>query len=78
MAVATKTLDVKSLTCPIPVLKAKRAMKDLPPGGTLEVLATDPDSVEDFRVFCITTGATLLEQDEDAGVFRFLIKNNGQ
>ncbi len=77
MTVATKTLDVKSLTCPFPILKAKKAMKDVPRGGTLEVLATDPDSVEDFRVFCETTGATLLEQDIDGGVFRFLIKNNG-
>ena len=77
MAVATKTLDVKSLTCPIPVLKAKKAMKEVPRGGTLEVLATDPGSVEDFRVFCKATGATLLEQDVDGCVFRFLIKNNG-
>ena len=77
MAVASKTLDVKSLTCPLPVLKAKKAMKDVPRGGTLVVLATDPGSVEDFKVFCKSTGATLLEQEEAGGVFRFLIKNDG-
>lgn len=77
MAAAEKTLDVKGLTCPIPVLKAKKAMKDLAQGGTLEVLATDPGSVEDFKVFCETTGATLVEQSEEAGIFRFVIRNTG-
>lgn len=77
MAVADKSLDVQGLTCPIPVLKAKKALKDVPKGGTLEVLATDPGSVEDFDVFCKTTGSTLLEQTSENGVYRFLIKNSG-
>ncbi|MEQ8823741.1 MAG: sulfurtransferase TusA family protein [Filomicrobium sp.] len=77
MAEADKSLDVKGLTCPIPVLKAKKAMKDVPKGGTLEVVATDPGSVEDFDVFCKTTGATLVEQSNDAGVYRFVIRNSG-
>ncbi len=77
MAAADKTLDVTGLTCPIPVLKAKKAMRDVPQGGTLEVLATDPGAVEDFKVFCETTGATLLEQSQDGETLRFLLRNTG-
>ena len=46
---ADVTLDVKGLTCPLPVLKTKKVMRDVPKGGTLEVLATDPGSVADFE-----------------------------
>jgi len=77
MADADKTLDVKHLICPLPVLKANRALREVRRGGTLEVLATDPGSVEDFEVFCRTTGNTLLEQSEDGGIYRFLIKRTG-
>ncbi len=77
MASVHKTLDVKGLTCPLPVLKAKKAMKDVPAGGMLEVLSTDPGAVEDFEVFCKTTGATLVEQSEMGGFFRFVLKNTG-
>lgn len=75
MTAIDKTLDVKGLTCPLPVLKAKKAMKDIAPGGTLEILATDPGAVEDFDVFCSTTGNTLVESGESGGVYRFVIKN---
>lgn len=75
MTAIDKTLDVKGLTCPLPVLKAKKAMKDIAPGGTLEILATDPGAVEDFDVFCSTTGNTLIESGESGGVYRFVIKN---
>lgn len=71
---ADKTLDTQGLACPLPVLKAKKALSELPKGATLEVLATDPGSVEDFRAFCKTTGNVLREQGEKAGVFRFVIE----
>jgi tRNA 2-thiouridine synthesizing protein A len=71
---ADKVLDVKNLICPLPVLKANRALREVEYGSTLEVLATDPGSVEDFEVFCRTTGNTLLEHSETDGVYRFLIK----
>lgn len=71
---ADKILDVKELKCPLPVLKASRAIREVAPGGTLEILATDPGSVEDFEVFCRTTGHTLLEHSAAEGVFRFLIR----
>ena len=67
-------LDVKGLACPLPVLRAKKALKALDPGEELEVLATDPGAVEDFDSFCETTGHGLVEADEADGVFRFVIR----
>ncbi len=71
---AHQELDVKGLNCPIPIMRAKKIMKSLEPGDTLEVLATDPGSVKDFESFCRATGNTLLEQDADDGVYRYLLK----
>ena len=74
---ATKTLDAKGLNCPLPVLKAKKSMKGLKTGDTLEVLSTDPGSVSDFDSFCKATGDQLLEQAKESdGVFRFLIQKS--
>ena len=67
-------LDVKGLACPLPVLRAKKAMKPLPPGEVLEVLATDPGTVEDFKAFCETTGHGLVAWSEDGGVYSFRIR----
>lgn len=67
-------LDTKGLRCPLPVLRARKAMKSLEPGGILEVHATDPGSVKDFKAFCETTGDTLLAANESAGVFVFQIR----
>ena len=67
-------LNVKGLNCPLPILKAKKVMKSLESDETLEVLSTDPGSVKDFASFCRATGSTLLEQDEDDGVYHFLLK----
>jgi tRNA 2-thiouridine synthesizing protein A len=71
---ADKTIDVKGANCPIPILKAKKAITEVPVGGTLEVLATDPGAVADFQAFARQTGHTLVEHSEDGGVFRFIIK----
>jgi tRNA 2-thiouridine synthesizing protein A len=70
---ADQHLDAKGLLCPLPILKAKKALSAVPLGGTLEVLATDPGSAADFEAFCRATGNTLLEQSAEAGTFRFLI-----
>jgi len=70
-------LDTKGLRCPLPVLRARKAMKSLEPGGILEVHATDPGSVKDFKAFCETTGDALLLADESAGVFVFQIRKAG-
>ncbi|HEY3916752.1 MAG TPA: sulfurtransferase TusA family protein [Stellaceae bacterium] len=60
-------VDTKGMKCPLPVLKARKALKALAPGAVMQVLATDPGAVEDFKHFCRTTGARLLEQREEAG-----------
>ncbi len=71
---ADKVLDAKGLNCPLPILKAKKALKDVAEGGTLEILSTDPGSVADFAAFCRATGNELLEQSDEGGVYTFLIK----
>jgi tRNA 2-thiouridine synthesizing protein A len=69
------TLDATGLLCPLPVLKARRALKAVPAGGILEVLATDPGAIKDFEHFCQTTGCELVEAGEQpGGVLRFLLK----
>jgi tRNA 2-thiouridine synthesizing protein A len=62
-------LDAKGLLCPLPVLKARRAMRDVPVGGVLRVLATDAGAPGDFRHFCETTGAELVSSTETDGVY---------
>lgn len=72
---ADKVLDAKGLNCPLPILKAKKAILEVPKDGTLEVLSTDAGSVADFAAFCRTTGNTMLESSEASGVYRFVIKH---
>lgn len=71
---ADETLDTKGLACPLPILKARKSIQALAKGQTLEVLATDPGSVADFKAFCETGGYTLVETDETGGTYRFLIE----
>jgi len=68
------TLDATGLKCPLPVLKARRALREVPAGGLLEVLATDPGATQDFAHFCQTTGCDLVESGETDGVLRFLLR----
>ncbi len=72
---ADKTLDTQGLNCPMPILKVKKAITEVPKGGTLEVLATDPGSIDDFEAFCSATGNSLLEHSESGGVYRFIIQH---
>ena len=67
-------LDVKGLSCPLPVLRANRALRSLAPGDRLRVLATDRAAVGDFQAFCRETGHALVSQGEEAGVFSFTIR----
>lgn len=71
---ATETLDAKGLNCPMPVLRAKKALKALNCGDTLEVFSTDPGSVQDIASLCRSSGDDLLESEDNEGVYRFLIK----
>lgn len=70
-----RTLDARGLKCPLPVLKARKAMKALPPGAQLIVLATDPGAAKDFEHFCATTGDRLIENRpaDAAGVLTIVI-----
>ncbi len=74
---STTILDTKGLNCPLPILRVKQAIKDVPPGGTLQVLATDPGAVKDFEAFCKATGQQLLDWKEEAGIFTFNIRRAG-
>ena len=71
---ANQTLDATGLNCPLPILRAKKALQALPPGGTLEVLATDPGSVKDFQAFCNTTGNELVESSTEGKNYRFVLR----
>jgi tRNA 2-thiouridine synthesizing protein A len=69
------TIDTRGLACPLPILKVRKAMRTVPAGAEVEVLATDPGSIEDLRAFCAATGNTFLhfEQARD-GALQFLIR----
>jgi tRNA 2-thiouridine synthesizing protein A len=72
---AAAVLDAKGLNCPLPILKAKKALQGVPTGELLEVLATDPGAVKDFEAFCRQTGNELVSSvQEDGKVFKFVIK----
>ena len=71
---ADMVLDAQGLNCPLPVLKTKKALRDVPVGGTLEILATDPAATADFEAFCRSTGHELVESSQDGKVYKFLIK----
>ena len=60
---ADKELDTRGLNCPLPILKAKKALADMSSGEVLKVMATDPGSVRDFQAFARQTGNDLVQQD---------------
>jgi tRNA 2-thiouridine synthesizing protein A len=70
-------LDAKGLNCPLPILKAKKALNKLPTGELLRVLSTDPGSIPDFEAFCRSTGNELVEAKAEDGAYSFLIRHCG-
>jgi TusA-related sulfurtransferase len=64
-----KELDARGLNCPLPILKAKKALADLTSGQVLKVVATDPGSVRDFQAFARQTGNELVEQSTSGDEF---------
>jgi tRNA 2-thiouridine synthesizing protein A len=68
-----RLLDATGLRCPLPVLKARKALKEMASGQVLEVRATDAAAPKDFRAFCEMTGDALLAADDENGVFVFRI-----
>jgi tRNA 2-thiouridine synthesizing protein A len=74
MSTITRTLDLKGLSCPLPIVKTAQAVKQLPPGQLIEAMATDPGSVADFTAWSRATGNELVEQTTEDGVYRFVIR----
>jgi TusA-related sulfurtransferase len=66
---ADKELDTRGLNCPLPILKAKKALADMASGEVLKVMATDPGSVRDFQAFARQTGNDLVQQDNVGAEF---------
>ena len=71
---ADQTLDARMLNCPEPIIRTRQALSGLTTGQTLLVLATDPGAVLDFQAFCRISGNELLEMDETAGEYSFLLR----
>ncbi len=69
-------LDASGLNCPLPILRAKKALTAMESGKVLHIIATDPGSVKDFDSFAKQTGNTLLEPTEEGEKFHFLIKKS--
>lgn len=74
MAEIDQELDATGLNCPLPILRAKKALTGLESGKVLRVIATDPGSVKDFEAFSKQTGNELLESSEDGGKYMFLLR----
>ena len=69
-----KEIDTRGLNCPLPILKAKKALAELDSGQLLKVVATDTGSLRDFQAFAKQTGNELLQHVEQDGVFSFLVR----
>ena len=69
-----QTLDCSGMLCPMPIVKARIAMKKLQPGQVLRVVATDPGSMPDFHAFAEETGYALLHAEEGNGRYTFLLQ----
>mgnify|MGYP000119658770 CR=1 FL=1 len=75
--VATKAdceIDARNLNCPLPILKAKKGMRDLQPGQVMHIIATDSGSANDFPLFCKQSGNELVETSEANGEYHFYIR----
>ncbi|EMT1231112.1 sulfurtransferase TusA family protein [Neisseria gonorrhoeae] len=71
----SETLDVTGLKCPLPILRAKKALAQMRQGEVLIVLATDGGAPGDFEAFCRQTGHVLLDSSEQDGVFTLVVKH---
>lgn len=76
MADYDKELDASGLNCPLPILRAKKALAELGSGQVLHVIATDPGSVKDFEAFAKQTGNELMDSREEGGMYFFLLKKS--
>lgn len=70
----TQSIDARGLSCPMPIVKTAQAVKGIPSGGAIELLATDAGSIKDVAAWCRATGNELVEQTSDGAVYRFVIR----
>ena len=70
----TKEIDTRGLNCPLPILKAKKALAEMQTGEILKVLATDPSSTRDFQAFARQTGNELLHQSQEDTQFTHYLR----
>ena len=71
---SNQELDARGLNCPLPILRAKKALNGMAAGEVLKIIATDPGSVKDFQAFATQTGNQLLDSSEVNGEFHFFLK----
>jgi len=71
---ADKELDARGLNCPLPILRAKKALAEIGSGQVLKILSTDPGSVKDFQAFAKQTGNELMSSAEAGGEYIFFMK----
>ena len=74
MTQADKEVDARGLNCPLPILKAKKALADMASGEVLRIVATDPGSMRDFQAFARQTGNELVEQTTQGDEFVHLLR----
>ena len=70
----SQSVDARGLSCPMPIVKTAQAVKAIPSGATIELLATDAGSIKDVAAWCRATGNELIEQSSDGAVYRFVIR----
>ena len=74
VAEVSQTVDARGLSCPMPIVKTAQAVKPLPSGAVVELLATDAGSIKDVAAWCRATGNELIEQTSDGAAYRFVIR----
>ena len=70
----TQMIDARGLSCPMPIVKTAQAVKGIPSGAAVELVATDPGSIKDIAAWCRATGNELVEQTSDGAVYHFVIR----
>jgi tRNA 2-thiouridine synthesizing protein A len=70
----SKTMDLKGMPCPMPVIKVNKGIKEIEAGQVLEAITTDPGSLADFPAWARTSGNEILKTEQESGLIKFLIK----
>ena len=76
MAEYDREIDASGLNCPLPILRARKALMDMTRGQTLRIISTDPGSIKDFEAFSKQTNNALLSSGEEGGKFIFVMKKS--